>query len=46
MKDTTMTIRLAQADKDKLRELAAKKDVPVAQIIREAIKECLNKEGK
>lgn len=45
-KNTTLSVRITEVEKDRLKEAAAKRDIPVSQFIREAIKECLNKEGK
>lgn len=44
-KDVTLSVRIIQADKDKLMEFAAKKDVPASQIIREAIKKYIKEEN-
>ena len=41
MKDSKITFRISEADKKQLETLAATKDVPVAQLIREAIKNLL-----
>lgn len=44
MKNSTITIRINELEKEKIAAIAADKDVPVAQIIREAIREYLEKE--
>lgn len=44
MKDARITIRINELEKEKIAAIAAKKDVPIAQIIREAIREYLEKE--
>lgn len=38
MKESKITFRLSEADKTKLMRIAADKDIPVSQLIREAIK--------
>lgn len=43
-KDTTITIRIAEQEKEALKAAAAKRDVPVSQLIREAIKDYLKQE--
>ena len=44
MKNVSLTIRMAESEKDRLSELAQTKDVPVAQLVREAIKQYLKEE--
>ena len=44
MKNSTITIRINEQEKTKIAEIAAAKDVPVAQIIREAIREYIEKQ--
>lgn len=39
MKDERITIRITEAEKERIKVIAAKRDIPVAQLIREAIKE-------
>ena len=46
MKDTSITIRLTEQEKERIKAVAAKKDIPVSQIIRELIKEYIEKESK
>lgn len=41
MKNSTIALRLKEEDKNRLEEIAKKKDIPVSQIIRELIKEYL-----
>lgn len=41
MKDSVITIRINDIDKEKLKAIAFKKDIPVSQIIREAVKNYL-----
>ena len=43
MKNSTITIRINDQEKTKLAEIAKEKDISVAQIIREAIREYLAK---
>ena len=38
MKTATITIRIAEEEKEKLAAIALKKDVPVSQVVREACK--------
>lgn len=38
MKDTQITIRISEAEKEAIKRLAAKRDIPVSQLIREAIR--------
>ena len=44
MKNVSLTIRMAESEKDRLIALAQTKDVPVAQLVREAIKQYLKEE--
>lgn len=44
MKDVKITIRIDDKEKEMLREFAEKKDVPMSQVIREAIRKYLNQE--
>lgn len=39
MKDSQITIRISEAEKEAIKAYAVKKDIPVSQIIREAIRE-------
>ncbi len=41
MKNVSLTIRLSEAEKDRLVALAQTKDVPASQLVREAIKKYL-----
>jgi predicted DNA binding CopG/RHH family protein len=41
MKDTQITVRLSEIEKEKIKALAAEKDIPLSQIVREAIKKFL-----
>ena len=43
MKNASLTIRLNEMDKARLELLAQQKEIPVAQLVREAIKQYLNK---
>jgi predicted DNA binding CopG/RHH family protein len=38
MKDTNITFKLSTAEKEAIKALAAKKDIPASQLIREAVK--------
>ena len=42
-KDTKITIRISEEEKDALKQLAFFKDVPMSQLIREAIREIIEK---
>lgn len=44
MKLETITIRIAEEEKEQLREIAARLDVPMSQLIREAIKNIIQEE--
>lgn len=44
MKDTNITFKLSEADKEAIKALAAKLDVPMSQIIREAVKKYIQEE--
>lgn len=41
MKDTNITFKLNEAEKEAIRALAAKKDIPMSQLIRETLKKYL-----
>jgi antitoxin component of RelBE/YafQ-DinJ toxin-antitoxin module len=45
MKLESITIRIAENEKEQLKEIAKKLDVPMSQLIRQAIKEIIQKEG-
>jgi predicted transcriptional regulator len=45
MKDTNITFKLSEAEKNAIKALAARKDVPMSQIIREAVKDYIQKES-
>ena len=38
-KDTTITIRITEQEKAQLKAIAARKDVPMSQLIRELVRE-------
>jgi predicted transcriptional regulator len=44
-KNATITFRISEEFKERLEELAAKRDIPVSQLIREYLKEYLSKES-
>lgn len=46
MKNTTIGIRISEQEKEKLITIAAKKDIPLSQLVREAVREYMNKEDK
>jgi antitoxin component of RelBE/YafQ-DinJ toxin-antitoxin module len=45
MKLESITIRIAENEKEQLKEIAKKLDVPMSQLIRQAIKEIIQKES-
>lgn len=46
MKLESITIRIGENEKEQLKEIAAKQDVPMSQLIRQAIKNIIQKEQK
>lgn len=46
MKLESITIRIDETEKEQLKQIAAKMDVPMSQLIRQAIKEIIEKESK
>lgn len=42
MKDTNITFKLSEAEKEQIRALAAQMDVPMSQLIREAIRDYIS----
>jgi predicted transcriptional regulator len=44
MKNTNITFKLNEAEKEKIRMIAAKKDIPISQLIREAVKRYLKED--
>lgn len=46
MKNETITIRISEAEKEKLKAIAANKDIPMSQLIREAVKKLIQEESK
>ena len=44
MKTSTITLRISEEEKNKIIELAKKKDIPVSQLIRELCREVFQKE--
>lgn len=45
MKDVSITFRLKESEKEILAQVAAAKDVPVSQLIREAVRNYLKEKG-
>lgn len=45
MKTEVLNIRISEAEKAKLKAIAADKDIPMSQIIREVIKKYIQEEG-
>jgi predicted DNA binding CopG/RHH family protein len=46
MKNETITIRISEAEKQALKAIAANKDIPMSQLIREAVKKLIQEESK
>lgn len=46
MKNTSITLRLSEQEKEQLKAIADKKDIPLSQLIREACREYIHKEDK
>lgn len=46
MKDTNITFKLSEAEKEAIKQYAAKKDIPMSQVIREAVKIYIQEEDK
>ena len=46
MKLESITIRIDEREKEQLKEIAAKLDVPMSQLIRQAIKNIIQEERK
>lgn len=46
MKADKITIRISEYEKEQLKSIAANKDVPMSQLIREMIKNYINQEVK
>ena len=46
MKTSTITLRISNEEKEKITELAKKKDIPVSQLIRELCREIFQEEEK
>ena len=44
MKSATITIRLSEQDKTQLEAIAERKDIPISQMVREAIKEYIKED--
>lgn len=45
MKDTNITFKLSEAEKEAIRTLAARRDIPMSQLIREIIKQYMEVEA-
>ena len=46
MKNTSITLRISEQEKEALAAIATKKDIPLSQLVREAVRAYLNKEDK
>ena len=44
MKDEKITIRISEIEKQQLKAVSEKKDIPMSQLIRQAIKEIIQEE--
>ena len=44
MKDVSITLRISEQEKEELKRLAGYKDLSVSQVVRQAIKQYLEKE--
>ena len=44
MRNTSITFRLNEQEKERLEQLAAAKDIPLSQLVRELIKQAIQKE--
>ena len=44
MKQASITIRITESEKEKIKAAAASKDIPLSQLIREAIREFIQRE--
>lgn len=45
MKTESITIRITETEKEALKQVAARMDIPMSQLIRQAIKEIIQKGG-
>lgn len=45
MKDSSITFRIGEAEKAQLLLMALNRDIPVSQLIREIIREAIQKQG-
>lgn len=43
MKDTNITFKLSEAEKERIKALAAKEDIPMSQLIRQAVKDYIQR---
>ena len=46
MKNETITIRISEDEKDILKNIAAKRDIPMSQLIREAVRKIVQEEER
>lgn len=46
MKDESIAVRVTTEQKENLKGIAVRRDVPMSQVIREAVKQYLESEGK
>ena len=42
MKNTNITFKLNEAEKEQIKAAAAKRDIPISQLVREAVKKYLS----
>lgn len=45
MKTESITLRITETEKEQLKQVAAKLDVPMSQLIRQAIKDIIQREA-
>lgn len=45
MKTESITLRITETEKERLKQVAAKLDVPMSQLIRQAIKDIIQREA-
>ena len=45
MKDTNITFKLSEEEKNAIKIFATKKDIPMSQVIREAVKKYIQEEN-
>ena len=46
MKNESITIRISEIEKEQLKQIAEKRDIPMSQMIRQIIKDIIQEESK